>query len=138
MSTGRRQARRTALFLLYQWDLTGQPLTALYEGVPDPFALDLAETVSARAEQLDRRLGVLLRREPLQLVTSRLQPFEQLLGAPERLVRGSGLAHATSSLATRARIPFTSRAASSDAYRFASTTASFIATSGGTLSSSSS
>ena len=30
MSVGRRQARRTALFLLYQWDLTGQPLTALY------------------------------------------------------------------------------------------------------------
>ena len=38
-ATGRRQARRTALFLLYQWDLTGQPLTALYEGVPDAFAL---------------------------------------------------------------------------------------------------
>ena len=28
---GRRAARRTALFLLYHWDLTGQPLTALYE-----------------------------------------------------------------------------------------------------------
>ena len=56
MSTGRRQARRTALFLLYQWDLTGQPLTALYEGQPDAFALDLAETVSARAEELDRRI----------------------------------------------------------------------------------
>ncbi len=35
-------------------------------------------------------------------------------------------------------MPLTSRAASSDAYRFASTTASLIATSGGTLSSSSS
>ena len=56
VSTGRRQARRTALFLLYQWDLTGQPLTALYEGEPDPFALDLAETVSGRAEELDRRI----------------------------------------------------------------------------------
>jgi transcription antitermination protein NusB len=56
MSTGRRQARRTALFLLYQWDLTGQPLTALYEGQPDAFALDLAETVSGRAEELDRRI----------------------------------------------------------------------------------
>ena len=56
MSTGRRQARRTALFLLYQWDLTGQPLTALYEGEPDAFALDLAEAVSARAEELDRRI----------------------------------------------------------------------------------
>ena len=56
MSTGRRQARRTALFLLYQWDLTGQPLTTLYEGQPDAFALELAETVSARAEELDLRI----------------------------------------------------------------------------------
>ena len=56
MSTGRRQARRTALFLLYQWDLTGQPLTTLYEGEPDAFALELAETVSARAEELDHRI----------------------------------------------------------------------------------
>ena len=51
-----RQARRTALFLLYQWDLTGQPLTALYEGEPDEFALGLAEAVSVRAEELDRRI----------------------------------------------------------------------------------
>src|SRR5207249_702868 len=33
---GRRAARRTALFLLYQWDVTGQPLTSLYEGSVDP------------------------------------------------------------------------------------------------------
>jgi transcription antitermination protein NusB len=56
VSTGRRQARRTALFLLYQWDLTGQPLTSLYEGDPDAFALGLAETVAARAGELDRRI----------------------------------------------------------------------------------
>ena len=56
VSTGRRQARRTALFLLYQWDLTGQPLTTLYEGEPDAFALELAEAVSGRAEELDRRI----------------------------------------------------------------------------------
>ena len=53
---GRRAARRTALFLLYQWDLTGQPLTALYEGDVDSFARELAEAVSARAEELDRRI----------------------------------------------------------------------------------
>lgn len=58
MSTGRRQARRTALFLLYQWDLTGQPLTALYEGEPDAFALGLAEAVAARAEDLDARITI--------------------------------------------------------------------------------
>jgi transcription antitermination protein NusB len=53
---GRRQSRRTALFLLYQWDLTGKPLASLYEGTPDPFAADLAEAVSARAESLDDRI----------------------------------------------------------------------------------
>lgn len=50
---GRRESRRTALFLLYQWDLTGEPLASLYEGEPDPFALDLAESVSARSDALD-------------------------------------------------------------------------------------
>ena len=56
MSTSRRQARRTALFLLYQWDLTGQPLAALYEGVPDEFSTQLAEGVCARAPELDARI----------------------------------------------------------------------------------
>ena len=56
MSPGRRQSRRTALFLLYQWDLTGQPLSSLYEGEPDEFALGLAQAVSARAEELDVRI----------------------------------------------------------------------------------
>ena len=55
-TVGRRQARRTALFLLYQWDLTGQPLTTLYEGTPDAFAVQLAEAVSARAAELDARI----------------------------------------------------------------------------------
>ena len=52
--SGRRAARRTALFLLYQWDLTGQPLTALYEGDVDPFSRELAEAVSVEAVELDR------------------------------------------------------------------------------------
>jgi transcription antitermination protein NusB len=56
VTVGRRTARRTALFLLYQWDLTGQPLSALYEGTPDAFALELAEAVSARIEELDARI----------------------------------------------------------------------------------
>ena len=54
--SGRRAARRTALFLLYQWDLTRQPLASLYEGVVDPFARDLAEAVIERAEELDREI----------------------------------------------------------------------------------
>ncbi len=53
---GRRAARRSALILLYQWDLTGQPLASLYEGDVDPFALELAEEVAARADELDRRI----------------------------------------------------------------------------------
>ena len=52
----RRQARRTALFLLYQWDLTGQPLASLYEGDVDAFARDTAGVVAARAEELDRQI----------------------------------------------------------------------------------
>jgi N utilization substance protein B len=55
--TGRRTARRTALFLLYQWDVTGQPLASLYEGEVDPYARGLAEEVSAHAEELDARIG---------------------------------------------------------------------------------
>ncbi|MDH5334547.1 MAG: transcription antitermination factor NusB, partial [Thermoleophilia bacterium] len=53
MAVGRRQARRQALFLLYQWDLTGLPLAELFEGEPDAFALALAEDVALRAEGLD-------------------------------------------------------------------------------------
>ena len=53
---GRRAARRTALVLLYQWDVTGQELASLYEGEIDPFSRELAEAVVARHEQLDRRI----------------------------------------------------------------------------------
>ena len=53
---GRRQARRQALFLLYQWDLTEQPLTSLFDGEPDEFAVELATEVSSRAAALDERI----------------------------------------------------------------------------------
>jgi N utilization substance protein B len=52
----RRQGRRTAFVLLYQWDLTGQPLASLFEGEVDEFARETAEAVAARAEELDRRI----------------------------------------------------------------------------------
>jgi transcription antitermination protein NusB len=55
-AVGRRQSRRAALFLLYQWDVTGQPLGSLYEGEPDQFAVELATAVSERAEHLDERI----------------------------------------------------------------------------------
>ena len=54
---GRRQSRRTALFLLYQWDLTGQPLGTNYEGEIDEFARGLAEAVAAEADHLDTRIS---------------------------------------------------------------------------------
>jgi transcription antitermination protein NusB len=54
--SSRRAARRTALFLLYQWDVTGQPLTSLYEGEIDLFARETAEAVAARAPDLDERI----------------------------------------------------------------------------------
>jgi transcription antitermination protein NusB len=54
--SGRRAARRTALFLLYQWDVTGQPLASLYEGEVDPFARETAEAVAVEAPELDGRI----------------------------------------------------------------------------------
>jgi transcription antitermination protein NusB len=54
--SSRREARRTALVLLFQWDVTGKPLGSLYEGEVDPWALDLADGVRARAEELDARI----------------------------------------------------------------------------------
>ena len=51
-----RANRRTALFLLFQWDLTGQPLGDLYEGDPAEEALAVAQAVAERAPELDRRI----------------------------------------------------------------------------------
>jgi N utilization substance protein B len=53
---GRRAARRTALVLLYQWDVTGQPLASLYEGDVDEYARELAEGVVAAAPALDEKI----------------------------------------------------------------------------------
>jgi N utilization substance protein B len=54
----RRQARRQALILLYQWDLAGgtAELGSQYEGELDPWARDLAEAASASAGELDERI----------------------------------------------------------------------------------
>jgi len=57
MALSRKAGRRTALFLLYQWDLTGQPLGTSYEGEIDEFARDLAEAVVERAPELDARIS---------------------------------------------------------------------------------
>lgn len=53
----RREARRAAVFLLYQWDVTGTPLGSLYEGEVDEYTRTLAETVAAHAPELDERIS---------------------------------------------------------------------------------
>jgi len=56
MTISRRQARRQALFLLYQWDLSGQQIGSQYAGEIDPWARGVAETVAEHAQELDTRI----------------------------------------------------------------------------------
>lgn len=53
----RREARRAAVFLLYQWDVTGTPLGSLYEGEVDEYTRTLVEAVAAHAAELDSRIS---------------------------------------------------------------------------------
>lgn len=52
----RREARRAAVFLLYQWDVTGTELGSLYEGDVDDYTRTLVEAVAAHAAELDARI----------------------------------------------------------------------------------
>jgi N utilization substance protein B len=45
------------VFVLYQWDVTGQPPASLYEGEIDPYAAGLADAVVAEAEALDGKIS---------------------------------------------------------------------------------
>lgn len=54
--TGRKQARRAALFALYQWDLAGQPPGPPQGDELDDYARELADAVAADADSLDRRI----------------------------------------------------------------------------------
>ena len=57
MSTiSRREARRAAVFMLFQWDVTGRPLGSLYEGEVDDYTRQLADAVTERAVVLDARI----------------------------------------------------------------------------------
>jgi transcription antitermination protein NusB len=56
VTLSRRASRRTAFFLLYQWDVTGRPLASLYEGEIDDWARQTASAVAADAPALDRRI----------------------------------------------------------------------------------
>ena len=53
----RKSARRDALFVLYQWDVTGTPLASLHEGELDPYAQELVDGVSGEAAELDARIN---------------------------------------------------------------------------------
>jgi transcription antitermination protein NusB len=53
---GRRAARRAAMFMLYRWDVTGEPLEPPHEGEVDAFAIETAEAVAARAPELDQAI----------------------------------------------------------------------------------
>jgi len=52
----RREARRAAVFMLYQWDVTEKPLGSLYEDEVDAYTRRLTDAVSARAPELDARI----------------------------------------------------------------------------------
>jgi N utilization substance protein B len=52
----RREARRAAVFVLYQWDVTGTPLGSLYEGDVDEYTRRIVDAVAARAPELDERI----------------------------------------------------------------------------------
>jgi N utilization substance protein B len=52
----RKAARRDALFVLYQWDVTGQPLASLHEGELDPYAREVVDGVAGEAAELDARI----------------------------------------------------------------------------------
>ena len=57
MSTiSRREARRAAVFMLFQWDVTGRPLGSLYEGEVDEYTRHLADAVTEHAAVLDARI----------------------------------------------------------------------------------
>ena len=78
----RKQARRDALFILYQRDVTDLPLDALVEGqrlregyAPDDFTIRAVQGVIARREELDG----LLARHSLAWPVARMAPLERAI-----------------------------------------------------------
>jgi transcription antitermination protein NusB len=54
--TSRREARRAAVFVLYQWDVTESPLGSLFEGEVDAYTQTIADRVAAHAAELDAKI----------------------------------------------------------------------------------
>jgi N utilization substance protein B len=56
MPISRREARRSALTLLYQWDVTERPPGDLFEGEIDAYTRSVTDAVVRDAPELDRRI----------------------------------------------------------------------------------
>jgi transcription antitermination protein NusB len=56
MVQSRREARKSALTLLYQWDVTERPPGELFEGEIDPYAQQVTDAVVRDATTLDARI----------------------------------------------------------------------------------
>jgi len=52
----RREARRAAVFVLYQWDVTESPLGSLFEGEVDAYTQTIADRVAAHVTDLDAKI----------------------------------------------------------------------------------
>jgi transcription antitermination protein NusB len=52
----RREARRAAVFVLYQWDVTGTELGSLHEGEVDEYTQGLVDAVASHTAELDARI----------------------------------------------------------------------------------
>jgi transcription antitermination protein NusB len=55
-AVSRREARRAAVFVLYQWDVTATPIGSLYDGEVDAYTRRIVDAVAARAPELDDRI----------------------------------------------------------------------------------
>jgi transcription antitermination protein NusB len=55
--TSRKGARRDAMFVLYQWDVTGKPLGSLHEGELNPYSTEIVQGVVAEYADLDGRIN---------------------------------------------------------------------------------
>ena len=56
MAVSRREARKSALTLLYQWDVTERAPGELYEGEIDDYARGVTDAVVRDSAELDRRI----------------------------------------------------------------------------------
>jgi N utilization substance protein B len=96
-ATGRRQARRVAMILLYQHDLTGRSIAELYEAYKrdtgtafPPYARDLVDSITADPSGLD----VLIEAHSHAWTIDRISPLER-----------AALRIATFEIAERSEVP---------------------------------